>query len=201
MCKQSVVNQQIEEFSVMQFISTKEFLFLTQDVGWFSENTILTTDGERKINKAMESKYLIYLFTHEKSVVYYFNSINSNGGLIETIKNNSVKLGFTTGENEVLDDLIIENNQCYRQAEIHSTILASVLGARASIVGNNLNALMKALNFITISMMVPTLVVSIFTKNVPISGQQHHHLFWIIRNIAIASVGFMMIAKKKEMVK
>ena len=58
----------------------------------------------------------------------------------------------------MLDDLIIENNQCYRQAEIHSNILASVLGACASVVGNNLNVLMKALNLITISIMVPTLV-------------------------------------------
>ena len=160
--------------------------------------TLITDELERKINKAMENKYLLNLFTLEKSLVYYLNAINSNGGLIEKLKNSSVKLGFTTEESELLDDLIIENNQCYRQSEIHSNILASLMDARASIVGNNLNVLMKTLNLITISIMVPTLVVSIFSMNVPIPGQQHEHSFWLIMILAIASVGFMIMVWKRK---
>ena len=51
---------------------------------------------------------------------------------------------------ELLDDLMIENKQCYRQAEIYSNILASLMDARASIVSNNINVLMKTLNIIII---------------------------------------------------
>jgi magnesium transporter len=160
--------------------------------------TMITDELERKINKAMENKYLLNLFTLEKSLVYYLNSINSNGGLIEKLKNNSAKFGFTVGESELLDDLIIENNQCYRQSEIHSNILASLMDARASIVGNNLNVLMKTLNLITISIMVPTLVVSIFSMNVPIPGQEQQHSFWLIMVLAIASVGLMMLVWKRK---
>jgi magnesium transporter len=160
--------------------------------------TMITDDLERKINKAMENKFLLNLFTLEKSLVYYLNAINSNGGLIEKLKNNSPKLGFTTAESELLDDLIIENNQCYRQSEIHSNILASLMDARASIVGNNLNVLMKTLNLITISIMVPTLVVSIFSMNVPIPGQDQQHSFWLIMVLAIASVGLMMFVWKRK---
>jgi len=97
-----------------------------------------------------------------------------------------------------LDDLIIENSQCYRQAEIHSNILASLMDARASIVGNNLNVLMKTLNIIMLGIMLPTLVVSIFSMNVPIPGQGHPLSFWLIIILALSSVGAMMIFWKKK---
>ena len=116
----------------------------------------------------MENKYLINLFSLEKSLVYYLNAINSNGVLIEKIRHNAARIGFTQEKMELLDDIIIENNQCYRQAEIYSNILASLMDARVSIVSNNLNVLMKTLNIITIAIMVPTFVVSRFSMNVKI---------------------------------
>jgi magnesium transporter len=191
-----------KQFSNVQTLTEAVLKLLYRSIFHFLEHlkaiTMITDELERKINKAMENKYLLNLFTLEKSLVYYLNSINSNGGLIEKLKNSSVKLGFTSGELELLDDLIIENNQCYRQSEIHSNILASLMDARASIVGNNLNVLMKTLNLITISIMVPTLVVSIFSMNVPIPGQEHQHSFWLIMALAIASVGFMMFIWKRK---
>jgi magnesium transporter len=51
---------------------------------------------------------------------------------------------------------MIENQQCYRQAEIYSNIFASLVGARASIVSNNLNILMKNLNAVVIAVAVPS---------------------------------------------
>jgi len=148
----------------------------------------MSDELESKINLAMENKYLIHLFTLEKSLVYYLNSINSNGVLLDKLKMNSVKIGFSATDLELLEDIIIDNNQCYRQAEIASNILASLMDARASIVGNNLNVLMKTLNIITIGIMVPTFVVSAFSMNVGIPLQQHKYAFWIIMGLALASV-------------
>lgn len=191
-----------KQFSNIQSLNEVLLKLLYRSIFHFLEHlkiiTLITDELERKINKAMENKYLLNLFTLEKSLVYYLNSINSNGGLIERLKNNSTKFGFTTSEAELLDDLIIENNQCYRQSEIHSNILASLMDARASIVGNNLNVLMKTLNLITISIMVPTLVVSIFSMNVPIPGQDQQHSFWLIMVLALASVGTMMFIWKRK---
>lgn len=191
-----------KQFSNVQTLTETVLKLLYRSIFHFLEHlkviTMITDELESKINKAMENKYLLNLFTLEKSLVYYLNAINSNGALIEKLKNNSAKLGFTTGESELLDDLIIENNQCYRQSEIHSNILASLMDARASIVGNNLNVLMKTLNLITISIMVPTLVVSIFSMNVPIPGQEQQHSFWLIMVLAIASVGLMILVWKRK---
>jgi magnesium transporter len=162
-------------------------------------NTI-ADDVEQKINKAMENKYLINLFALQKSLVYYQNAVNSNGALIEKIRHNAARFGFTQEEMELLDDIVIENNQCYRQAEVYSNILASLMDARASIVSNNLNVLMKTLNIITISIMVPTFVVSVFSMNVTLPfGLKDHPAFGFIMGLAAVSmVGFLIFWKYKK---
>jgi magnesium transporter len=141
-----------------------------------------------KINRAMENRYLLNLFTLEKSLVYYLNFINSNSVLLDKIKLNAPKFGFTTEEQEILEDTLIENSQCYRQSEIYSNILASLMDARASIVSNNINVLVKTLNIITICIMVPTLVVSAFSMNVAIPFMHHPYAFWIIMALATGSM-------------
>jgi magnesium transporter len=160
----------------------------------------ISDELEQKINQALENKYLINLFTLEKSLVYYLNALNSNGVLIEKLRYNSGKLGLLPEESEFLEDIIVENNQCYRQAEIYSNILASLMDARVSVVSNNLNVLMKTLNIITIGIMVPTLVVSIFSMNVKIPFESAHPFsFWIIMGLAfIAAASFLIFWRFKK---
>lgn len=148
---------------------------------------------EEQINASMQNKYLLNLFSLEKSLVYYLNAINSNGKLIERLKNSAVKLSFTPENIEFIDDMIIENSQCYEQAEIYSNILASMMDARVSIVSNNLNWLMKTLTIITISIMLPTLVVSLFSMNVEFPGRDHPLAFWFILILALGSVAFVRL--------
>jgi len=160
---------------------------------------LIADELEQKINKSMENKYLLNLFTLEKSAVFYLNAINSNAVLIEKLKNNSQKLGFDQAQLEYIDDILIENNQCYKQAEIYSNIIASLMDARASIVSNNLNVLIKTLNVITIAIMVPTLVVSIFSMNVklPLDQQNGTASFCFILALAFISVVvFLFILKR-----
>ncbi|MFA6091551.1 MAG: magnesium transporter CorA family protein [Elusimicrobiota bacterium] len=149
-------------------------------------NTI-SDEIERKINVSMENRYLINLFSLEKSLVFYLNAVNSNEFTFEKLRNNAQRIGLSQKGVEFLDDIVIENGQCYRQAEIYSNILASLMDARVSIVSNNLNILMKTLNFITIAIMVPTLVVSIFSMNVSFPMQQHPMMFFVILFLAVIS--------------
>ncbi len=146
---------------------------------------------EEQINTSMQNKYLLNLFSLEKSLVYYLTGINSNAKLIERLKNSAAKIGFTPESLEFIDDMIIENGQCYEQAEIYSNILASMMDARVSIVSNNLNWLLKTLTIITIAIMLPTLVVSIFSMNVEFPGREHPWMFWLILLFATASVVFI----------
>jgi magnesium transporter len=158
---------------------------------------VATDELEAKVNASLENRYLIYMFVLQKSLVYYLSSISSNGGLIERLRNNAVKLEFGPDGPEMLEDLSIENTQCYKQAEIYSSILASLMDARASIVSNNLNVLMKTLNMLTITLMVPTLVVSTFSMNVPIPLSQHGLAFWIIMALAVFSSACWLVIWKR----
>lgn len=161
--------------------------------------TMITDSLEQKISDAMENKYLLSLFALQKSLVYFLNAINSNGVLVERLRTNARKIDFASDEVEFLDDIIIENNQCYRQAEIYSNILAGLMDARVSIVSNNLNVLMKTLNIITIGIMVPTLVVSAFSMNVRIPLEDHPNAFWYVLGLAAVSVGgFMLLWKQRK---
>ncbi|HRU92281.1 MAG TPA: magnesium transporter CorA family protein [Candidatus Marinimicrobia bacterium] len=161
---------------------------------------MVTDEFQEKINTSLENKYLIDLFSLAKSLVYYLNAINSNGVLLEKLKINTVKIGFSQEECELLDDIIIENTQCVKQAEIQSNVLASLMDARASIVSNNLNVLMKTLTIITIGIMVPTLIVSIFSMNVDLPLPKNSpSSFWAIMGMALISViAFFSIWKRKK---
>jgi len=158
-----------------------------------------TDELELKISSSMDNKFLLGLFALEKSLIYYLNAIHSNSMLIEKMKYNATRIGFSPEGVEFLEDITIENNQCYKQAEIYSNILASLMDARASIVSNNLNVLMKTLNIVTIGIMAPTLVVSIFSMNVGLPFQREPHMFWFILGGAVVSVvAFLLIWRRSQ---
>ena len=159
----------------------------------------ISEELEHKINRAMENRYLLNLFTLEKSLVYYLNAINSNAMVIDKLRHNAAKFGFSQEAMELLDDLFVENAQCLKQAEIYSNILTGLMDARGTIVGNNLNVLMKTLNIITVGIMVPTFIVSAFSMNVGIPLARHPLAFWIILGMAAMSVlGFGILMKLKK---
>ena len=148
---------------------------------------MISSELEYQINVSMENKHLLNLFALEKSLVYYLSATNANAVVIEKLKNNAAKIGFSQENIEFLDDILIENNQCRGQTEIYSQVLSSLMDARASIISNNLNIRMKTLTLVMILIMAPTFIVSLFSMNVriPISG--HIHAFWIITAMAALS--------------
>jgi magnesium transporter len=159
---------------------------------------MISSELEQRINLSMENKHLLNLFTLEKSLVYYLNAVNANGILIEKLKNNAAKMDFSQDNIESLDDILIENNQCHGQIEIYSQVLASLMDARASIVSNNLNIRIKTLTIITIAIMIPTLVVSIFSMNVHIPLDEYPHAFWVIIGFAASSAALATLSLFKK---
>jgi len=158
---------------------------------------MISTELEQQINIATENRYLLNLFTLEKSLVYYLSAINSNGMLIEKLRNAAPKLGFSPENVEFLDDILIENTQCRGQTEIYSQVLSSLMDARASIISNNLNLRIKALTIMTIAIMLPTLIVSIFSMNVRIPLEPYYHAFWLITALAGVSVAVIAVLWRK----
>jgi magnesium transporter len=154
--------------------------------------TMLSDSLEKRINQSFDNRHLVNLFKLEKSLVYYVSAISSNSLAIEKLKAGAARVGLKAEQIEFLDDTAIENQQCYRQAEISSNILASLMDARVSIVSNNLNMTMKTLTIFTLSIMVPTFVVSAFSMNLPIPLPSHPAAFWGVLALAGASTGVFL---------
>lgn len=151
----------------------------------------IATEIEQKIISEMANRSLLQMFTLDKSLTYYLSAISSNGKAIERLRinaQNPATFGFLPCHMEYVDDLMIENTQCYEQARIYSDIFSGLMDARASIVSNNLNVLMRNLTLAMIALMWPPMVCGFFSMNVLLPVDQKAAL-WPFALVMILSFG------------
>jgi magnesium transporter len=146
---------------------------------------------EQGINTSVSNRQLISMFTLEKSLVFYIDAISSNGRVIDRIKSNSARLGFSSSHVEFLDDLSIENAQCLGMAQNYSQVLSGLMDARASLISNNLNITMKNLNAIVIAIAIPSFFAGVggMSEFSNIIGFQHWKLGYPFFVLVMAIIG------------
>ena len=135
---------------------------ISQFLGHIRAISLIVDELEKKLETSMSNKHLLHLFKLSQSMTYYLSAISANGVLIDKLRGYSGRIGFTPENNELLEDLNVDNTQCYKQAEIYSIIMASMTDARASVVSNNLNMLMKQLTVLSIVFLPLNVIASIF---------------------------------------
>jgi magnesium transporter len=153
---------------------------------------MLSESLEKRITASMENRYLLDMFTLEKSLVYFVNGIDSNQAVLEKMRSSGAKMGYSETQLEVLDEIIIENRQCAKQAEIYSNILTGLMDARFSVVNNNLSVLMKRLTVISIIFMPMNLLAGIGGMS-EFSTWTHGSPWWIayaLFVIGLVPIGF-----------
>jgi magnesium transporter len=82
--------------------------------------TAISDSLQEKINTSMENRSLIDLFTLEKSLIYYLNSLNANHMMLDKIKANAARIGLGAEEVEFLDDMIIDCSATSRPRSIRT---------------------------------------------------------------------------------
>jgi magnesium transporter len=117
---------------------------------------MISDEIETKLNQSMDNKYFLNMLTLEKSLVYCLNAINDNSTVLDKLKVSAARIGFSNDNVETLDDIVIDNKQCQSLANTYTNILSGLMDARGSVVGNNLNVMMKNLNALVISIALPT---------------------------------------------
>ncbi len=124
-----------------------------------------TEIAEYILKNSMQNKELLKLLALEKGLVYFTTSLKSNELVMEkTMRGKIIKL--YEEDEEILEDAITENRQAIEMSQIYSNILNGTMDAYASIISNNLNAVMKFLTSITIILAVPTMISSFWGMNV-----------------------------------
>jgi len=122
---------------------------------------MISRDLQQKINTSMENRHLIQMFNLSESLIYYTDAISGNSAVLGRLRNYAEKSGLGQELLDLLDDLIIENSQCYKQAEIYSTVFSGLMDARGSLVNNNMNVLLRKLTIINIVFLPLNLIASI----------------------------------------
>ncbi|MFH1352534.1 MAG: magnesium transporter CorA family protein [bacterium] len=158
----------------------------------------LTANIEDELHESIKNKELIKLLNLEKSLVYFTTSLKSNDLMM--VKLQRVKsVSLTEEESDMLEDIIIDNRQAIEMADIYSNILSGMMDAFASVISNNLNIVMKFLTSISIILMIPTLIASLYGMNVKLPFQQSPYAFGItiVLSLALSLGGILFFINRK----
>ncbi len=142
-----------------------------------------TGETERELQKSLKNEALIKLLNLEKSLVFFTTSLRSNDLMMERLLKTEL-LKLTPEDKDMLEDVLIDNRQAIEMANIYSNILSGMMDAFASVISNNLNVVMKILTSITIILMIPTLIASIYGMNIDLPFQRSSHAFFIVIGIS-----------------
>lgn len=146
-------------------------LFLSSAVWYLKRlkqiNTLLEKSKENLDHK-IDNAALINLSKLQDSLTYFITSIRGNETLLSKLK---FKLPVDELDADLIEDVNIEMSQARESASIYANILDSTMDTYANIINNNMSSVMKMLTSITLLMMFPTLVASLFGMNL-INGME-----------------------------
>ena len=153
--------------------------------------------AENDLERSIKNEDLQTLFNLEKSLVYFNTSLRGNEILLFRFKS-SRKIKNVL-EEELLEDVEIELKQAIESSHIFSDILSGMMNAYASVISNNLNVIMKRLTSISIILMIPTLIASIYGMNVTNHLERNPNGIYLILlgSVLLSILGVWLFLKKK----
>ncbi len=157
----------------------------------------MTGQIEQDLEKSIKNSELNKLLKMEKCLVYFITSLKANEIVLARLRM-SKKITSEINE-DLLEDAIIENQQALEMAKIYSDIQSGMMDAFASVISNNLNVVMKQLTLISILLMIPTLIASIFGMNVPNFMENSTLAFpsVIIGSLLLSAIGVALFRKRQ----
>ena len=124
--------------------------------------------AKQNLDHNVDNVDLIALSRLQDSLTYFVTSIRGNENLLSKLK---FKLPVDELDADMIEDVNIEMSQARETTNIYSNILESTMETYASIINNNMSKVMKMLTSISIMMMFPTLIASLFGMNL-INGME-----------------------------
>lgn len=154
--------------------------------------------AREEVGKKHQNQELLNLMEVGKSLAYFNRSLRSN--LIVEEKLGKRKLFKQTEEDEELfDDVIDETKQGIETVKIYDRITNDTANNFATLMTNNLNERIKALTSITIILMLPTVIASIYGMNIPLPFQDTENAFSIVMGMImlLSLFGIAFFYRKK----
>ncbi len=141
-------------------------------------------DVESAIHLSLKNQMVIRMLNLEKCLVDFTTSLRGNELIWERLPRICDREP-TEDEQDAINDVQVEFRQAKDLADLHSNILSGMMDAFASIISNNLSVIIKVLTSVTIILMLPTLVASVYGMNVPLPFQESPHAFAITMTMSV----------------
>lgn len=167
-----VAYQQKRDIGFIDAVDLTFRLFLSSAVWYLKRlkqiNTLID-EAKKKLDHKISNSDLIGLLRLQDSLTYFITSIRGNETLLSKLK---FKLPVDELDADLIEDVTIEMNQARETSNIYSNILNTMMDTYANIINNNMSSVMRTMTSISIILMLPTLIASLFGMNL-INGMEN----------------------------
>ena len=156
----------------------------------------LIEKAKHNLDQEVNNESLIGLSRLQDSLTYFITSIRGNETLLQKLK---FKLQVDELDADLIEDVGIEMTQARETTNIYSDILESTMETYSSIINNNMNTVMRTLTSVSIIMMFPTLISSLFGMNL-INGMETSSwgfIIAIIISVIVSGASWWLLRRKR----
>lgn len=158
-------------------------------------NTMMN-EAEDRLEQKMDNDELMRTMGLGKYLIYFITSLKGNATVLARLK---MRLRSMPHDQDLLEDVEIETQQALDTASIYNDILDRLQEAYSSVIGNNLNRIMKTLTVVTILLMIPTVIAGYYGMNVP-NGMENWPFGFplaVILSLVLMALGYAFIRHSK----
>ena len=160
-----VIFQQRRGEGFVDYVDMIFRMFLSSAV-WYLKRlkqiNLLIDKAKRDMDHNVDNSSLISLSRLQDSLTYFLTAIRGNETLLQKLR---FKLQVDELDADLIEDVNIEMSQARETARIYSEILDSTMETYRGIINNNMNTVMRTLTSVSIILMFPTLISSLFGMN------------------------------------
>ena len=131
----------------------------------------IVAEAEVYLKRSIRNEDLLKLMNLQKTFVLFATSISGDNILLERIN----RLYGQDLDKELFEDVSIELRQADSTVTIATQMLDRTMDTYASVISNNVNAIMKRLTNISLILMIPTLIASLYGMNVDVGISMDNH--------------------------
>ena len=156
----------------------------------------LIDKAKHNLDQEVNNESLIGLSRLQDSLTYFVTSIRGNENLLAKLK---FKLQVDELDADLIEDVNIEMSQAREITSIYTDILESTMDTYSRIINNNMNTVMRTLTSVSIIMMFPTLISSLFGMNL-INGMetsQWGFAIALILSVLVSGVTWWILRRKR----
>ena len=156
----------------------------------------LIDKAKHNLDQEVNNESLIGLSRLQDSLTYFVTSIRGNENLLAKLK---FKLQVDELDADLIEDVNIEMSQAREITSIYTDILESTMDTYSSIINNNMNTVMRTLTSVSIIMMFPTLISSLFGMNL-VNGMETSEWGFVIAlilSVIVSGVTWWILRHKR----